>query len=304
MKIISIIILLLVTTSCGQVFEDMSHCPPEGNVKLHFRYITGDSGDIFSANVFDVKVAIFDDSDYFVMLKTLSKSNLYYFQGVMLNLLPGTYRIVCWGNVSNNIDYPDLTGKNLSEVGLTHVRKNIGWSENGERLFYAPKINDIDNPETTEFTIIVPDNTMAIEQEINFTAAHNTLEVYIKGVPVAPLVTIDKVAQKYNFRMQPSDNLMRYVQTAQVMPGSNNLLSTRFYIPQFRNDNHIMINLSFEDQIGLHNWDISLKQFLEENDITVDPTAHNLIQIEIEYKNGIINVNLPDWKDIIVDPEI
>lgn len=303
MKFIKIttLFLLLMTIGCKPVFEDMSHCAECGNVVIDFQYLIEGSADLFSDNINQVEVAVFDSKGDFVMRKTITKTELNTYQGVRLTLDPGQYRLVCWGNVNEQVIYPDLAGKNINDVLLNHVDWGKGVSENGAQLFYAPYIKDITKPELDVFTIRVLDDKSVFSETLNFTAAYNTLEVYVENALGTPTIEVSNLAGKYTFDMLPTLLEMTYQQTSHALTTSEGeQLGAVFYIPQFLKDNDIMVTLTIGDSV----WEINLNDFLETNKITTNPTVHNLIRIQVSYINGEITVTVPHWDNKPVTPEI
>lgn len=302
MKFIKIItfFLLLISIGCKPVFEDRSHCAECGNVVIDFQYLIENNTDLFAENINQVEVAVFDSKGDFVMRKTITKESLDAFQGVRLNLDPGQYRMVCWGNVTEKVIYPDLTGKNIQDILIEHIDLEKKTSENGEQLFYAPYIKDITKPEQDIFTFNILDDRTVINETLNFTAAYNTLEVYVTHANETPVIEVENLAGKYTFDMLPSFLEMSYRQTPQLINTSKGeQIGAIFYIPQFLKDNNILVNIITSN----YTWEINLNDFIEANDIATNPTIHNLIRIQVTYIDGNITVNVPNWDNKPVTPE-
>lgn len=291
-------LLLLFAMGCNPIYEDMSHCPPdeEFKVTLDFRYMP-DGTDAFAANVGNATVAVYDPQGNFVSQHSVSQADLDKFQGAKMNLDPGTYRIVCWGNVDANSAMCDLSQYTLAQATLMHTLCASGSAANGDRLFYGPAMDDIASP--TAFNITVP-QTGNVRETLYFTAAHNTIELYIKGASAMPLITIDGLSQGYDFSMRTFAATMDYAQTATTVTLANQTCAgAQFHVPQFTDDCDITIDITTPDS----SWPISLKEFLTDNSITVSPVRHDLIRIEIEYLNGNVIITVPSWTNDGVDPE-
>ncbi len=298
----------LALTACT-IKEDMSGCPTD-NLRLMFRYLDAGHNDVFQEHIYSVEVLVFDESGCFVTRQTLYQSALTQFQGVKLKLAPGTYRIIAWANAG---DYQALC--NLDEFStvatstVTHLDRNSGISSNGDPLYYAPCINNINNPDASMFLVDVP-LTGRNEQTLDFTGAHNTLEIYVKGFTdnVAgtptdlPFVEVSPLSQGYNFSMQTLSGMMSYEQRAQyVNTADGQMGGARFFIPQFENDNPILIHIKMPST-GETVWTVNLKDFLTANGITVSPVRHDRIQIQVAFFNGAVQITMPSWAVEDTDP--
>lgn len=305
-----IILSLMLFTGCDDwVYDDLSKCPPGAdNVTLLFsRMIAG--SDEFRNNVLSVDVVVYDENGEFVMRKSVPQADLAGFSaaqaagksGTFLTLDPGTYRIVCWGNAGGNTIYQNLAAsKTLADAALQHSCYDAGVGETYDPLYYAPGMDNIATPET--FTITVPQHGTT-EKTIDFTAAHNTVEVYVKGLAVLPEVEITSMSWAYDFLMRTkNDRPLCFVQnTKNITYKGDTYAGAQFHTAQFSNENTILIHIkSAADHSILYT--VNMREFLADNNITLDETDHDLIQILVTFIGADVKVTVPSWVDEPVKP--
>jgi len=297
-KYLLVILLVLFMTSC--IKEDWADC---NNVTINFRYPDAVSTP-FSDHIAKVNLSVFRQDGSFVESHQFSKSDLTQFAGTELKLDAGTYRIVCWGNV---LDYTHLGSStaSVSDATLTHSNAS---SNNGDPLFYGPKLSNIDNPDS--FTITVPSSGQ-ISETIDFGAAHNILEIAVKGfsdnvsgtATILPIVEVSNLSDGYNFSMQPLSGSVAYSRRAEAATISGDPVGfVTFVIPQFKNDNPIVINVRNPSDPTVVSYTLNLKDFLTKYSISVSPTVLNTVRVNIEFVNTDVEVTLPSWDDTSVHP--
>ena len=291
--------MLLVLLITGCVKEDWSDC---NNVTINFRYPDAGSSP-FTDHIEKVNLSIFRQDGSFVASHQFNKSDLTQFAGTELKLDAGVYRIVCWGNI---LDYTRLGSPNasVSDATLTHSNAT---SNNGDPLFYGPKLSNIDNPES--FTITVPSSGQ-ITETIDFGAAHNILEIAVKGfsddvsgtATILPIVEVSNLSDGYNFSMQPLSGTVAYSRRAEAATISGDQVGfASFTIPQFKNDNPIIIRVKNPSD-GNESYILNLKDFLNKYSISVSPIALNTVRVNIEFVNTDVEVTLPSWNSSDVHP--
>ncbi len=305
-----IILSLLLLAGCNDwVYDDRSNCPPDGdNVALLFtRMLAGTDG--FRTNVLTVDVVVFNGGGNFVTHKAVSQADLAAFRanrqdgksGTFLTLEPGDYRIVCWGNAAEHSMFDNMDASHtIGQMTLLHTEWQTGVSDSDDPLYYAPHISNLANPET--FNITVPDGT-PVTETIDFTAAHKTVEVFVKGLAALPEVDIDPLAGAYDFTMHTlSGKPMRFVRTAgSVTFNGETFAGARFYTAHFKNENTILVNIkSAADHSTIYT--VDMRQFLADNSITLDETDHDLVQIMVEFIGTDVKVTVPSWAKEPVKP--
>ncbi len=305
-----ILALLMACTGCSLINDDRDNCPPLENVILSFRYMSINSVDIFQQNIGSVDVFVFDQYGCFVTRKSVTQQELNNFQGIRFQLAPGTYRIVCWGNVTPLTDICQLTAGStlVSNATAFHTLCTSGVAENGDPLHYAPRISNMTNPLTDAYYLTIPEQG-TVDEVIDFTGAHKTIEVYVKGFVDEgsqpnnlPRIELTSISQGYTFNMQTMSGTMKYDQLARTaMTNSGAVAATTFHTPLFLNDNPILINIR-RPSTGEIIYTVNLKQFLQDNNIVLTSGRHDLISIMVEFKSVGVSVTLATWGDEPVKP--
>lgn len=306
---------LLLMPGCGLIYDDLSDCPPVENVTLLFTRMVAGS-DEFGGIVQSVDVMVFDEGGGFVMRKTIPQADLQAFRaahpdsksGTRLRLDPGTYRIVGWGNAAGNCSFQNLTAPHtIADALLQHIDGESGTGATCDPLYYAPRMTGTAAPEI--FTITVPESGSQTGT-LDFTAAHDAVEVYIKGFGSSfgpatdkPEVEITSMSWAYDFLMHPRyDRPFCFVQYAQsVVSGSQTLAGVQFLTAQLNNDNSSLIHIR-DPYTHETVYSVELKKFLADNNITLDPTDYDHIQILVEFLGADVRLTVPNWSGTGVTP--
>lgn len=311
-----LILSILCLQGCGLINEDMSDCLSGAEITLLFtRMVSGT--DVFHSCVQTVDVMVFDENGLFVTQKTVTQADMDQFRtarpdgkgGTRFFLSPGVYRIVCWGNAGANTVYQNLSETySFDDAILQHVHCNSGTGVSYDPLYYAPRMENLASPEV--FTITVPESGSKTEI-INFTAAHDTVELFVKGFKNSfgpatdkPEVEITSMSWGYDFQMfTQNDRPFSFLQNAQDVSAGNGLVAgVQFLTAQIENDNSILINIK-EPFTHETIYTVNLKKFLADNKITLDPTDHDLIRIMAEFIGPDVKVTVPKWNSSDVIPE-
>ncbi|MCD7968870.1 MAG: FimB/Mfa2 family fimbrial subunit [Alistipes sp.] len=181
MKLNRIILLIgLLGALHGCYEEDFSICD-EANVELGFSLMDDDGRDIFLENISAVNVFLFDEYGYYVTQSRVENSELSIFQGVRMVLEPGSYNVVCWGNVNGNTNMSQeesadlyITYKGIDADGITTI--------DADRVFYGPVVageSSLSAETYNSFELEVTESGAA--EVIYFGYAHRTLDIRIKG---------------------------------------------------------------------------------------------------------------------------
>ncbi len=189
----------VVSAGVGCVAERTDDCPPPGpNVNIDFGLF---DGGVFTREITSVAAVLFDGrGNYIPPATTLDRTALERFAGVNLTLDPGDYRMVFWANVGENTDIRVVDGTPVL------VYKDFDGTErqvmgNGDPVWYAPAVRatrvegstseegatrvDVDARPLSyyEFTVTAQGEHTG---RVNFTETHNTVNIYIGGLPIDP----------------------------------------------------------------------------------------------------------------------
>lgn len=127
----------------GCINDDLSEC----GINVRFTYTQNiDGTDKFAESVDNIDLYIFDSKGIF-----LSKYEEEYIasNGINLNLMPGTYSFVAWGNLSDDYDIPTLIPNETSidDVILSLKRENDEITEHPTHLFHGALLSAVVLPD-------------------------------------------------------------------------------------------------------------------------------------------------------------
>jgi hypothetical protein len=215
MKLFRTTLLLFgVALLAGCISEDYENCPTERDVTLRFVYEYG-GGDIFGTQVSRVDLFIFDDeTDILVRRIPIDGALLSVFAGTTIDLPPGTYRVVAWGNTTPARSAFHNANPGDHRVGEAYIgrygipRSTAPQPGDGDRLHFAPDVaQDV-------FTMYVPrTGSEPIRYTLPFARAYIEVEVNLVGYESytgetqPPLVEITGASSHYNFYRVPSGDI-------------------------------------------------------------------------------------------------
>lgn len=307
MKFFAISLLLFsVCMFGGCISEDNDSCPPElqNNLILKFLYSDDQGTDLFAENIRQVDVFIYDSQDRLVQSKRVNESALNAFTGTELLLDPGTYRIVCWANALQKTRFEEVDTADLFKNALLSNAdidvNNI--ASNGDPLYYAPF------PSQAFMVTVAPGKMQT--QEISFRTAHIQIEVYVKGFEdgssngslLPPLVKLTDIASGYDFEMKASTDQTSYMDIAEYqMINAQSMAVIKFNTPWFKEDTSSQLLIKKQSD-GTAVTTINLKDFIQQNNISLSGDQQVVIPILIEYKSIGVDITLPGWEQNPVTP--
>lgn len=311
MKILyqSLIVALLFLLG-GCIRENNEDCPVVGsqhNVTLMFRYLDDSGSDVFPQEIDKVDLFVFDANGRFVRRVQVLKAELNTFQGVIMELDPGTYRIVCWGNASSRtqINEPDINSS-MKDFFIYFT-----GSDSADPLYYSVGTRGAEG-DIPYYTLEVPANR-SVAGIIDFTSQYNVIEVYVKGFSdsnnpgreTTPDIEVRDLTPGYYFDMEPLKGQTKSFEQASEMVATPQgiMAGARFYTPDFNEDNQININI-IKNSTGETVATVNLREFLIQNDIHLDGRGVQTIRIYIEFKNGNVYITIPEWDSTEVVPEV
>lgn len=296
------LLLFFVCMFGGCISEDTGDCPVElqNNLILKFLYTNNEGTDIFTQKINRVHVFVFDSADHLIQEQIVDQASLSVFAGTQLNLQAGIYRIICWGNALDNTSFAQVE---MADLFKNAFLSNSGIDPtNGDPLYYAPFPSQV-------FTVAVSQGQVQTAQ-IAFCSAHIKIQVYVKGFDdkspegdqLPPLVKLVDIPSGYNFDMQASNDLIFYQDAAHYRTVEGQTLAALdFNTPLFGQDTPAQLLIKKQsDQTTVTT--ISLKDFIKENNISLDDNQQVVIPILIEYKSVGISITLPGWGQNPVNP--
>lgn len=304
------LLLLFVCIFSGCIGEDIGSCPPEqtNNLILKFIHMDNQGNDLFVDYIHRVDVFVFDSQERLVFKQRVDKSALSIFAGTQMNLAPGTYYLVCWGNASERTLFSGVDAGDLfNDAFLCHTTDNT-VATNGDPLYYGPSTKDTP---ALSFSVTVPEQG-TVSSVIPFCSAHIKIEVYVKGFEeVSPqqtfsalMVELTPVPAECNFDLQNSESYISYsdIITYGTIEGQQ-IATIDFYPPLFDENTSKQILIKRQPD-GSTVTSISLKDFIRENQINLTSNTQIVIPILVEYKQASVNITLPGWGQKPLVPEL
>ena len=286
---------LLLTLFAGCTRENTSDCNP-ANVTLRLSYVYRHSANMFTQEVDNVRLFIYDMSGNLVrsvidtpVSQTGSTLDIY--------LEPGDYRFVCWGNLTPLTTVNEQPTHGLSSV--YHTDHTLGAATNGDPLYYAPRIRDLSNPDADMLTATIP-ATGNVIVELDFTAAHKTIEVAVKGYRDSnnepnPLIECTGLSSGYDFSLQAlSGTQMTYGQQGTIETRATDYSVVTFNTPLFESDTATEIRLVRKSDNTLIET-ISLSDYLTQHGIELTHGDWDKISILIEFNDLGVIVDVRPW---------
>jgi len=304
--------ILSVAAGCGSSKEDTSQCITQ-NTTLLFRLVDPHYGnDIFLQNIHSVDAYIFDDAKMLVSHRRFEVNELADFPGWKLDLPPGDYYAVCWGNADANsrLRTLDPAVGNFDD-GFVEIPTNI--TTTGNPLYYAPYMEFPGSragggaatrgyipPEMVPYAFTVYEQQENVK-EMDFINAHRTINVYVIGYmyPELPTVTATHLCAKYDFYFHSYETYHDFTQTVKKVnapDGSPALLAT-FYVCFSDITSDMIFTLQGTDG---HVFEpvINLQQFIRDNHLTDTET----IDILYHFYGFGADITIPGWNTNPITP--
>lgn len=303
------ILPLLLLTGCLK--EDWSLCSNMQNGKLLFRYQQPDGSD-FKNNIRDVHVLLFDENYLFHRYAYTDAAGLDTLVGVHMNLSPGNYYVVCWGNADDNVSNSPVTeGSSMSgsyvQTQPQHGKRPIFYSPYKDIVTKAPASRA--NADYTVHRIEV--KQVEFEETLYFFQAHRELNVYVIGYDDPVLgpdpqfdIKVTNLPCGYDFllRVLP-DCEDKDAKTEFVTRSGTDMQAAEMHTPYHEIADDIFIHVSAPGGVPIVA-PINLAQFVADNNLPADPAQLHEINITLTYTGGTVTVTSEKWTDISTEPEI
>jgi len=188
------------------------------NVKLQFHLqVSVDAGtkDQLIDEMEAFTIFLFDGNGGFLRSENVERDYLLANEGtVTLNIDPGTYQMVCWGNAKAYSMITNLTkGTSINDAVVVHTYTKGGQVvivPDGDPLYFAPRNGSTRSAAGGAYAFTVPEQGI-VQAEIDFAVAHKKVRVNVdgfrgtdeNGTTDCPSVHISALSCGYDFLMQP-----------------------------------------------------------------------------------------------------
>ncbi|MCD7978060.1 MAG: FimB/Mfa2 family fimbrial subunit [Tannerellaceae bacterium] len=309
--VLSLLSLCLLLMGCLR--EDMSGCETiegEGLV-IHFAYTNEKGVDEFASRVDQVDLYVFDEGGYYLSNHSYNARKLSEFQGSdNLNLEPGTYHIICWGNVYGNDILPQLTEDMMvHSARISYTETAVG----GDSLYYAPRKTSTSLNDFPLYEITVPEKGKE-EVTLEFMTTYYALNVYVKGLKdyigsynQNPYIEVKGLPESYDFHLRLGEynrNFTRISQTVTVE--GQNYAHSSFLTRYIERENPVEICvIRSTTQEVVHS--VNLQEILQASNYVLKIGVYADINVYIEFlPDGSVEVSLKitGWNNTGVSPGI
>lgn len=277
---------------------------------LIFRYTNAEGNDVFLRDINSVNAFIFDENKKFVVSRRFEASELNLFAGWKLNLPPGEYYAVCWGNANSNTQLKNfVAGVTTFDEGLIKIPANI--TTTGDKIYYAPyKIHPYAyygaqgtafDPSMTAYRFTIVANKVNVK-EMFFVRAHRTINVYIMGYSgsIPATVTGTQLCAEYDFHYSTGNIFRNFTQTAQPIttPDGQALLAS-FHVGFSEITEHMEFIVR-QGPGGSILETVNLKDFIETHSLSYGST----IDILIRFSDLGVTATIPQWGTSTIKPGV
>ena len=276
-------------SSC--ISEDYSDCNNRYVVDLS--YLGDSSKEIFSEKITKVQMYIFDASDKCIYQAQLTEDEVARQRTMLPAMDQGDYRIVFLGNPY--------------ETEVSGLAEGAGF-ENiifGAEDYWAGKVvssNDSLYLASIRQTILPFSSERKISYNTAyFAASHYEVSVEVVGVPSAPKVVLTGVSPYTDFNnVAATEDCADYV--LETVHDGASKATARCNI--LRHLDHENVYLKVLDAEGNEMASVNFADFLEENSEHIDCSKNEVhIPFKIEFKSTNVEVTLPDWWVMHVNPD-
>ena len=161
-KYLVAIVVMLLTTSCSDFFDDLSKCVTP---KLHFVYYADGTDNVLKSHIKNGRLYVYDESGKLHHTEPLGSAA--FRDGVTLkDIHSGKWTLVAWGNPNSATDVK--APKSISAGSVTALPDKEGIYRTSDSLYYAECVLDFSKLKGEDV-------------EVPFSSAHVSLDVVVKG---------------------------------------------------------------------------------------------------------------------------
>lgn len=280
--------MLLVVLATGCIKEDMEPC----DVNLIFRYLGDGTKDIFPEKIEKVNLYVYNEKELLVETSELDKGDLRRFQGAPLILPAGKYRVVCWGNSGTNTLLKDVSALHTALAGAPEYFTKELITTNDSLYFGSKEI------EILQFT--------SKADTVYFRSSHIKMHIELEGLEdvatpdgYSPIeIEIGNLKPTVDFTNTFSSENVIYRPIVYKEDGESTYKSD-LNVLRFNDDNSVYINLISKESNDII-YTLKLKDFMEDNRITVD--GINEVTIGIRFRFNGTSVTVSPWNEENIKP--
>ncbi|MBD9093745.1 MAG: hypothetical protein EGQ20_14615 [Bacteroides oleiciplenus] len=287
-KAIMLYILLLVTVT-GCIKENLDDC----ETTLYFSYLGDETKEIFPQKIEKVDMYIYNQNNVCIQKAVLNRKELGRQRGTTLNLPSGQYHVVCWGNSLNDTKINEGSSLKNNIVGAPHYFTKELITTN-DSLYFGER----------EITIT---NEGYRTDTVHFSSAHIKMRIELEGLDavnntraaVSPIsIEVGNLSSTVDFTKTFSNERISYYPLVNFDSGIQKF-GAKFNVLRFNNDNEVYLRLH-DNQTNKELYTMQLKDFMKENNITVEGINEATVGIRIRFNGTAVTVK--PWDEEVIRP--
>lgn len=281
-------ILLLVTVT-GCIKENLDDC----ETTLYFSYLGDETKEIFPQKIEKVDMYIYNQNNVCIQKAVLNRKELGRQRGTTLNLPSGQYHVVCWGNSLNDTKINEGSSLKNNIVGAPHYFTKELITTN-DSLYFGER----------EITIT---NEGYRTDTVHFSSAHIKMRIELEGLDavnntraaVSPIsIEVGNLSSTVDFTKMFSNERISYYPLVNFDSGIQKF-GAKFNVLRFNNDNEVYLRLH-DNQTNKELYTMQLKDFMKENNITVEGINEATVGIRIRFNGTAVTVK--PWDEEVIRP--
>lgn len=283
-----LLIAAMAGLSSGCIREDRSDCTCD--VLLSFVYTGDGASDIFPEKIDKVSLYVYSAGDNSLAgTYEFDKSDLTALQGAHIRLVPGDYRIVCWGNSADR----------------THVHTVYDGAHVAEPAHLSPGLsfNGTDDLYFSDLEVTVPETLVDVSGVCEFESSHIDMYVKLRGfknaLPTTVKLTHTGCPEYTDFFNSPSSDKCDVEPVIMDDPEEENSYLLVYNVLRFTESEDTDIVLTTADD-GREFYRLSVPEFVDRYGIDVDGKQEARVAIIITL--GPTGVDVSEWNIEDVDP--
>lgn len=284
-------VLLLSGLMYGCIYQDdLVPCEEENGAILFFEYFGDGQQDIFQDKIEEVTLYIYDNYDDSLVETIILSSEQLRQQKVVLDLPPGSYHAVAWGNYLDQTQTESTASASTAILGVAGYFRDEMVTTN-DRLYFGK----------TDFTI--PANG-TVTSTVDFSSAHIKMVLDLADLRssaitegVSPIkFRMSELSPTVDFNGVFSDNKIPYYPST-ALEGDD--FVARFNTLRFEDINNIQIDLFYVNSTEPM-YTLNLADYMAAHSITVD--GINEITIGIRFVFTGTTVVVERWVESEITP--
>lgn len=271
----------------GCIKEDLDDCFRS----LYFSYLGDGTQEIFQQKIGKVTLYVYDENENLVRTIELNKEELKN-QKCDLDLPIGKYHIVCWGNPYAETQINRSSNLETAILGTPQYFSRETITTN-DSLYFGTK------------DVAIEDYDFEVDT-VRFSSAHIKMRVDLTGLENEKMpdgsspvyLEMGNLSPTADFKMNFSTGNETYYPVSSFNSATLDFTS-RFNVLRFNDDNTVYFNLVNKETNQII-YSLNLKDFMSENQISVNGINEVLIGIRFRFNGATVTVN--PWDEVEIRP--